>query len=341
MKTASLRQLLLALVVATFAFGAQASADRNENIETLRQALATDAGVLMRVHGADNESRLYVGSYIVDDFFNAVEVSLLGSSREVREQLMTLGRHDTVRLWGSLMDIEGPQPHLRITRLEVVEKYESPAGEHQHDIDWEALRAEIQDKSELLVQVHISLAEGSLLVVEYKDYIFPIYTREFAPLAATVGRQDMIRIRFKIQESPGRPMHLELRGDAGGPAIEAVDHVPDQHGTRRKVEGTLLLFPQSPIVRFNVFAIKFDLGGGFFRTYTLINFEDPELFTRIREKLQALWDAGDEACVVNDRNKLSNPCVKLSAEGVINMVDPKQANPQVLLESTDDIVALP
>jgi hypothetical protein len=339
--TAWLRKLTLLIASLALLPALAQAGDRDSNIEALKQALSTNDGVVMRVHGADNESRLYVGSYVVDDFFNSLEVSLLGSTREVREQLMTLGRHDTVRLWGALLDIEGPQPHLRIERLEVVEKYESPAGEHQHDTDWEAIRAELQGKNELLVQVHISLSDGELLVVEYKDYIFPIYTREFAPLAKDLSRQDMIRIRFEIQESPGRPLHLQLREDASGPAIEAIDHVPDQHGTRRSIEGTLLLFPKSPIVRFNVFAIKYDLGNGFFRTYTLINFEDPDLFARIREKLQAMWDAGEESCVVNDRNKLSNPCVKLSAEGIINMIDPRQANPQVLLESTDAIVQLP
>ena len=50
------------------------------------------------------------------------------------------------------------------------------------------------------------------------------------------------------------------------------------HGKPAAVEGALVLFPKSPQVIFNVFAVLQELPGGMQRQYTLVNFESTEAF---------------------------------------------------------------
>jgi hypothetical protein len=329
--------LVLALLMSPFV---HAEMSREDGLRKMTQELESPEGLRLRVHGVNNEAKLYVGAYIYETIFNEIQVSLLSRERPVRDALITLGRHDVIRVWGRVLNFDAPQPHLALSRLVVEEKYQFPGGEHRPDVDWDKVTQELQGRSEALMLVHTVQMDGQLLVVEFKDQIFPIFTREFQAQAKNLSRQDIIRIRYELQESPEKPIHLVLKGDAQGQAIDVVDSINTQHGKTMSFEGNLVMFPQSPIVKFNVFAIKVALENDMHRTYTLINFEDPEFFAQIRAKLQAAWDAGDESCVKNDRNKLLSTCVRVRATGFINHVDPNQANPQILPSKIEDIEVL-
>jgi hypothetical protein len=310
---------------------------REEIIRDMALKLQSPEGLRLRVHGVNHDSGLYVGAYSYDTIFNEIQVSLLTRVPEVRQTLLQIGRHDVIRVWGRLLDFDGPQPHLGLSQIVVEANFEMPGQPHRPEVDWEAVSRDLEGQDEILVVVHTVQQDGQILVIEYKEHIFPIFTREYQDQARLLNRQDIVRIRYTLQDAPERPIHLLLRPDAAGRAIDLVDNIAEQHGELRTITGSLVLFPQSPIVRFNVFAIKIDVGHGLSRTYTLINFDDSEVFRKIREKLQAAWDEGDASCVTNDRNKLLNTCIQVSATGPINWVDPNQANPQVLLKSADDI----
>ncbi|MGZ3706939.1 MAG: hypothetical protein ACXVA8_13000, partial [Bdellovibrionota bacterium] len=107
------------------------------------------------------------------------------------------------------------------------------------------------------------------------------------------------------------------------------------HGKPAALDGELVLFPKSPEIIFNVFALLQHLDNGLTRQYTLVNFDDPALFKKIREKLQAEWDKFP--AYVNGRNKLVSTKVRVRAKGTFNEIDPGQANPQILLKSVDDV----
>ena len=96
------------------------------------------------------------------------------------------------------------------------------------------------------------------------------------------------------------------------------------------------MFPKSPEIQFNVFAVQQPLPSGLTRQYTLVNMVDPGVFSQIRAKLQKAWDSYPKS-YVNGRNKLVSTKIQVKASGVINDVDPSQANPQILLKSADDI----
>ncbi len=318
-----------------------AAKDRAEVIAEIAELVASEGGIKLNVHGASHESRAYVGTYIYDNIFNAIHVSLLTKSPEVRATMATLTRHDSIRVWGELLDLDSPQPHLSISRIVIEKKYTFPGEAHRPEVDWNALAKELEGLESIVVEVHAIAEAGKLLVVEYKGYVFPIFNKNFSEQSKSLNRQDFVKIHFEIQTKPERPIHFELVAGEQGKAIELIDSIAAKHGQAAKLSGQLVMFPQSPSIRFNVFAIKVESGHGLTRTFTIINFEDMELFAALREKLQKIWDdpanTRGEGCVFNDRNKLTNKCVVVEVAGTINHVDPNQANPQLLVNKVDDV----
>jgi hypothetical protein len=70
--------------------------------------------------------------------------------------------------------------------------------------------------------------------------------------------------------------------------------------------------------------------------HTILSFTDMELFTKIREMFQAAWDKYP-LMVRNYRNKEINDALTVTVSGTYNMIDPGQANPQVIMERLEDI----
>ena len=86
---------------------------------------------------------------------------------------------------------------------------------------------------------------------------------------------------------------------------------------------------------FDVYALEVETQG-IKRIFTLVNFDDINEFQSIREKLATLWDSRLETAV-SGRNMQINPDVIIEASGWINVISPEQANPQILLDSVEDI----
>ena len=91
---------------------------------------------------------------------------------------------------------------------------------------------------------------------------------------------------------------------------------------------------------FNVFAVLQELPGQLRRQYTLVNFDNPETFQQIREKLQNAWDAAGSSAAVSGRNKLMSTAVRVRATGTFNQIDPNQANAQIVLDGPDAVEIL-
>jgi hypothetical protein len=121
--------------------------------------------------------------------------------------------------------------------------------------------------------------------------------------------------------------------------VKILESIRSLHGKAATLEGALILFPKSPEIMFNVFAVNQELQSGLKRQFTLVNMEDPAAFAKIREKLQAGWDKHKDD-YVNGRNKLISRRVRVKATGIYNEIDASQANPQILLKSADSIEIL-
>lgn len=93
-------------------------------------------GAVGWVHGAVGERDLFVFSYRnPNDFFDAIQMSLLTQNEAVRATLASLSRHDKVRLKGEVIKNPSPQPHVLVTSVEIVEKWNPattpPPYEHE------------------------------------------------------------------------------------------------------------------------------------------------------------------------------------------------------------------
>ena len=300
----------------------------------LEHALAAGRPIEGEVHGAYPDLNLYVLTYRnPKDFFDYVDVSLLAESPAVAAELAGLHRHDRVRIEGTLAENRSQQRHVEVRALEVLDKYDAspaiPPYEHRA-----AIPDELLGKSSELFLVHAVNAGGAVLVVERDDVVLPVYVRR-PELTRDLARNDVVRLQYVIRSRPDRPVHLEL-ADVERP-VEVVDSVTALHGKPAAIEGPLVLFPKSPQVLFNVFAVLQELPGNTRRQFTLANFDDPAKFEAIRNKLQAAWDAAGPDAAVSGRNKLISTKVRVRVTGTFNQIDPNQANAQIVLSGPDAI----
>lgn len=301
--------------------------------------LKSPNGVTIEVHGSDPQNGLVVIGYRPDNFFESIIISMVAdylspNYKSVQAQLLTLKRHDIIRVKGETSTaVVSYQNHFMVNEITVLEKFTSPydTGEtYQHGTD---LAQVLKGKNSLIVKVHASLLGGKVFVVEYGDANIPVVVANEA-LTKDLYRGDKIEIQFDVKTSPHIPMHLALHSDAK--AVRMISRIADEHNKPISRCGELVLFPKSPQVKFNVFALKYDIGDGLFRLYTLINFEDMVLFQAIRDKAQAVWDGNMKTSVLG-RNYYINAKIKICASGTGNMIVPTQANPQILIDKIDDI----
>ena len=298
-------------------------------------------GVVGEVHAVVAEQSLFVFTVRnPNDFFDFRHFSLVPKLPSVARSLSELQRHDRIRLHGELMENRSPQPHIEVSALEMVRAYDPgmPIPPYEREVTIpEDLPRDDQGRGEALFLVHAIHAGGKILVVEFKDAVLPVYVVDPA-LTKDLYRNDVIRMRYKVRRTPSAPTHLALRSDAG-PAVELLESAVAKHGQPADVTGPLVMFPKSPQVLFDVFAVHEDVEGGATRQYTLINFGSPEVFHAIRQKCADAW-ARDPDTVRNGRNKLIHERIRVRARGVFNVVDPNQANVQIKLESADDLELL-
>lgn len=342
--SAFIRHISLCFLMACTSIGQISAHEAPKNAQTqedilegLKTKLEGPSGLKLLAHGANNETKVYVGTYIYDNIFNALHVSLLSKVPAVQQAFQNLKRHDSIRVWGKMLDLDTPQPHLSIERLVVEKPYDFPGDKFQNETSWVELSKELSATNEIIAEVHAVQNSGELMVLEYKRHILPIFTRSFKSEAASLNRQDIVKVHFQIQDSPRKPIHLELMKGPSNQAIEVLDNINEQHGKQAKMSGELVFFPQGSVTSTNVFALKILASHGIYRTYTLVNFKDEKLFFAIRDKLQKAWDAADPGCAYNDRNKYVNPCLTVTAKGTLNHVDQNQANPQILIDNVDDV----
>lgn len=304
------------------------------------------AGAVGWIHGAVESQQIFVLTIRnPDNFFDYVELSLTTESVDIQKQLSSFHRHDQVRVKGSFLDISAPQKHIDVTAIELVKRYDSPEPvtdpyPHQAQVPDDLLKLPNSTGTFL---VHAVAADGHILVTEFRDVIVPFYVKN-ADRTRSLYRGDLVRIHFKIQRRPHEPVHLNIdeTPDSAHPErapLEVLESIRDVHGRNLTLEGRLILFPQSPEIRFNVFAVEQGLSDGLKRQFTLVNFTDPALFQKIRETLQAAWNRHPHA-FVNGRNKLISTAVHVRVSGVGNEVDSSQANPQVLISDLNALTVI-
>lgn len=305
------------------------------DIVEIERALNNE-GLVGWVHGASADQGLFVFTYRnPNDFFDSVDMSMVAYDQATRAQLHQLKRHDKVRVKGAWLVNPSPQRHVEIDSLQVVDAFQNPYHPAPYRHVGNALR-DLPSRGTAQFLVHAIAGNGQVLVTEFKDQIVPIFVQR-PELTRDLWRNDVIELAYQYRAPvDGQPLHLSLDSRAATP-VTRTEQIQLLHGQQISIEGALILFPQAPGIRFNVFAVQQNLSNDLSRQYTIVNFDDPAAFTAIRAKLQAAWDRNPTA-FHNGRNKLVHDRIRVRATGLGNVVDPNQANPQILLQSADDVV---
>ncbi len=302
------------------------------SMASLAQEL-TNTGLIGRIHGAAGETQMYVMAVREpSNFFSQREFSLIAKDRQTESALNQLNRHDLVCIQGELIANPSPQEHIVLSSVQVLESWTQPEGflpyQRQPDIP-----AELKQRTSIIGKVHAIGAAGKILVIEYQDAIVPIFVLA-TEYSQNLYRGDIVKLTYQIQQDPQRPLHLQLDTTVEQP-IEVMDAIAAWNGQPKIFSGNLVKFPQSPQLKFDVYAMEVNTQG-IKRYFTLINFENMAEFAKIRQKLANIWDK-NAATAVSGRNMLINPEVTIEATGLGNIISPEQANPQILLESAAQV----
>lgn len=293
----------------------------------------TSTGLIGRIHGAAETSQMFVMSVREPtNFFSHREFSLISSEESITNTLSQVNRHDLVCVQGDLMVNPSPQKHIALDSIQVLESWSQPAGftpyERQVNIS-----EELKQQTSLIGKVHAVGEGGRILVIGYKDVVLPIYITE-TKHTQNLFRGDIVKLNYQVQSYPQRPLHLQLDTTVEQP-IEMIDAIAAWNNQPKTLRGSLVKFPQSPQLKFDVYAMEVDTQG-IERYFTLINFDDMKEFENIRQKLAKIWD-DHAATAVSGRNMLINPQVTIEATGLGNIISPEQANPQILLKSAEQV----
>lgn len=327
--------LSLALCLSIFSFSAFSL-----DYEDIQKSLQSPEGLVAEMHGVDKDSGFFVVvARNPDNFFDYIQIPLVANylredHDQIKAKLYELHRHDIVRLHGEIHGwVEAAQRHILISKVEVVKKYDGGYGDHPDYRREAELPKDLENKTSAVFKVHAVISNGQIMVVEYRDVNLPVIVTR-PDLVKSLYRGDKIEMKFEIARSPKRPTHIVL--SSSDDAVTVLDSIVSQHDQPIELCGPLVMFPKSPMVKFNVFAIKTDIGDDLFRTYTLVNFEDMDLFTQLREKAQEAWDTKANNAI-RGRNYYINNELIACARGPVNMIDPTQANPQILINRIEDL----
>ncbi len=290
-------------------------------------------GLIGEIHGAVSKEKLYVLSVRdPENFFNFRHFSVIPGNQKAQETLRKVKRHEQVCLKGKLIDNPSRMPHLLVESAKIMESWSGLEGYENYEHK-ASLPQELREQTRGLFKVHAISNQGEILVVEYLDIIIPVFVQE-PELTKDLYRGDLVEIDYKIQSYPDNPTHLRLNLQEENP-LKVIDKLVAQQGQLKKMSGNLVKFPKSPQLKFDVYAIEV-LTQEIPRYYTLVNFEDLKKFEQIRLKLARIWN-DNLSTVKRGRNFLINPNVTIEAQGMINIISPQQANPQILLEDADKI----
>ena len=290
-------------------------------------------GLIGRIHGAAAESQMFIMSIREpNNFFSHREFSIIPQQQTTAATLQQTNRHDLVCVRGEMIANPSPQAHIAASSIEIIEPWQQPEGfePYQRQTD---IPQELTTQTSFIGKVHAIGEAGKILVVGYKDRVIPVFVSNTEQTQG-LYRGDIVKLSYKIQQNPRQPIHLQLDNSVEQP-VEVLDAISSINGKPQTLTGKLVKFPRSPQLKFDVYAMEVDTQN-IKRYFTLINFENMAEFDKIRQKLALIWDE-NQATAIAGRNMLINPEVAIEAKGIGNIISTEQANPQLLLDSAEDV----
>ncbi len=314
--------------------------------ESLAKTLASPQGLAGALHGRVPGSSGALGpsqggAAVLtvrdpENFFESRQVSLVAANPDVQETLQLFQRNDAICVRGELAPFGGDQVHILVSEAFVLQampdrypelppyRYTGPEPEQLPDAG--------------VVQARIHSSVTGLLVVELGDRLVPVYLPEGMTCGDRYWRFDTVVLPFRkrLVPGPGGVTHLEL--DANACELQVIESLRQQNGHRVAVTGSLTLFPRSPLITRDTYAVSV-AKDGFQTAYTVVNFDNREIFEAAQGLLAQAWQNATQG-IERGRNHFVNPSVRVQVTGTLNMVSQDQANPQIVLEDIGGIVLM-
>jgi len=296
-------------------------------------AQARGAGLRGAMHGASPGAGAFVFTWWdPKSFFANRNFPVIPADEAVAARLAELERHQQVVLRGDFLRPPGSQPHLRVTGVEPGEKWSPGVTPTETWRPPPPLERLLAGRERIAALVHATEADGSVLVIEYRDAVIPAVVPDDARIREQVRglfRGDRIRLRFRLRQSERRPVHMVVEpGSPERPAVEVTDAIRDQHERERTLTGRLVLFPKSPVLRREIWGVEDRGPDGLHRYFTLANFRDAAEMDRIGAKARAAWEG--RPGVLDARHKYVHLQVRVRASGSVSNPARNQANPTLI-----------
>jgi hypothetical protein len=334
MKINKILMVFLLLFVASIGQTACPKEVNGINIEKASQDIALGK-FKAYIHSSLAKHRMFSVTYrSPNSFFSYLDFSLVPGNKHIAGQLSTLNRHDYIQIQGELLDLDPCFPHIKVQKIKLLNKYNgmSDLKKYQHKMDY----SKLFEIDEFIGKVHFVSSEMNLIVMEYGDLVLPVFIeKNFAKSLDPIFRGDILKIKFVFRLEPDNPGHIELDLSQKSP-LQIIKPMVAGHGDEVQMSGTLVRFPKSPQIKFDIFALKVKSKHLIQHNFTLVNFKDFKLFQEILKKLDQIWKE-KAAHVVRGRNYLMNPKIKLRVSGIKNVVSRSQANPQIIINRLEDI----
>ena len=293
-----------------------------------------DDGIVAYVHSAVPSQKLFVISVKNPDLklmFDTLEFPISGFDQSLVGKVKNLKRHDKICLTGQLDRAHGkPIAHVFVTDFKVLTPSIVDASKYAYE---EEVMEELKTKNEIIAKVHISLRNGEIFVVEYKDRIIPVLVKNTS-LTRDLYRGDKILLKYLIKTHPESPKHMVIDEKAQEP-LKVLASLKDQNGKIGELDGFLVLYPKNSQTNQNVYAVQIEDNDKIKFDYFLLS-EDDAVFSEIKERASNIWKKNEER-VIQGRNRLFLPSVKVRVKGTVQVISKKQGNPQINVKSSSDL----
>ncbi|MGA1408765.1 MAG: hypothetical protein ACO37W_03380 [Prochlorotrichaceae cyanobacterium] len=326
-----------------------AEAYRGLQLSKLEQLLET-TGLIGRIHGIGDDHLFVLSVRDPDSFFRHQELALLPDQEQTSRDLNQFHRHDQVCIQGKILKNPSAQIHVKTHSVTLLESWDGLRDFSQETLENSPEASEpsalldFAEQGVLIGKIHAIGDEGRILVLDSGDKVFPVFLKGNAETAEIqdLYRGDIVRLAYQVQSRPEQPPHLNFSASDPKP-LQVLDHLKDLHQTVQTLTGKLVKFPQSPQLKFDVYALSVETPVSYQnktekidRIFTLVNFENMDNFMAIQDQLSQIWEQSIDTAQ-KARNGLVNPEVTLQVTGQVNITSPEQANPQLVLKGVEDL----
>lgn len=311
----------------------QTISDSDIDYDELSDKLAGE-GLGGWVHGGVESQSMFVFTWRKPgNFFVNVNLPVTSSDSSIMEKIKKLRRHDRLVIKGKFIENNAPIRHINVSEIVEIVEWKGIGSDIDYDYKTD-LPADVLSKTSLKGKVHAVANGGSVLVMEYGDRVFPVLSKN-PDLTKGLYRNDKIELLYKVLDVGAETKHLLVDLEKTEPVC-ILEKTVVGHGEPLEVSGPLVFFPKSPQITRNIYAIRTEDTDQVKRNYVVVNFTDINLFNAITAKMNEVWEENEETAEY-DRNKFINRKVIVKVKGTKNVISQKQANPQVLIDSMDDL----